>query len=276
MNNPTFTTRKQYRMEQEAQKKAARFGQIKQTFKKTVIISGMVLTIFTYVFANGSTLEVKASEHEVIEAVLLVQEGHTLSKIARDYGVSVEQIKQANNLTSDMIYVGQKLRLSSNSSTKEVVKPVQEVKEPIKKEVALKATGKATTYVVKEKDNLSKISKETGVSVEKIREYNDLVGDLIFAGETLQLTSSQTVKKDVKEQVKPDVKKQQVAVIYEGLATFNGAADNNTIEVNVGKETISLFVGYGKAETFNKLIGKQKTIQWKELSNGQQLLLSVK
>lgn len=38
-----------------------------------------------------------------------VQAGQTLSDIARAYGVTVEKIKQANNLKSDMIRVGQTL-----------------------------------------------------------------------------------------------------------------------------------------------------------------------
>lgn len=39
----------------------------------------------------------------------VVKSGHTLSAIAATYGTTVKAIKEANNLTSDQIYVGQKL-----------------------------------------------------------------------------------------------------------------------------------------------------------------------
>lgn len=39
----------------------------------------------------------------------VVEKGHTLSTIAQAYGTSVKAIKQANNLKSDTIFVGQKL-----------------------------------------------------------------------------------------------------------------------------------------------------------------------
>ena len=39
----------------------------------------------------------------------VVESGHTLSAIASAYGTTVKAIKQANNLSSDSIYVGQKL-----------------------------------------------------------------------------------------------------------------------------------------------------------------------
>ena len=39
----------------------------------------------------------------------VVEAGHTLSAISQAYGASVKSIKQANNLKSDSIYVGQKL-----------------------------------------------------------------------------------------------------------------------------------------------------------------------
>ena len=39
----------------------------------------------------------------------VVESGHTLSAIAVAYGSTVQAIKEANQLTSDNIYVGQKL-----------------------------------------------------------------------------------------------------------------------------------------------------------------------
>ena len=44
----------------------------------------------------------------------VVEPNHTLSAIAAAYGTTVDKIKKANNLTSDTIYVGQKLFIPDN------------------------------------------------------------------------------------------------------------------------------------------------------------------
>ncbi len=52
--------------------------------------------------SSGPTYSGPGREH-------VVQSGHTLSAIAQAYGTTVKAIKQANNLKSDNIRVGQKL-----------------------------------------------------------------------------------------------------------------------------------------------------------------------
>jgi peptidoglycan endopeptidase LytE len=44
-----------------------------------------------------------------------VKSGDSLSKIGVQYGMTVQQLKTLNNLTSDMIYVGQKLKVSGTT-----------------------------------------------------------------------------------------------------------------------------------------------------------------
>lgn len=64
-----------------------------------------------------------------------VKKGDTLSKIAKDHGTTVTMIKKLNKLSSDRIYVGQKLKLSgvtsddtkkSSKKTKNTVRPTIE------------------------------------------------------------------------------------------------------------------------------------------------------
>ncbi|MGM0843653.1 MAG: LysM peptidoglycan-binding domain-containing protein [Bacillota bacterium] len=50
------------------------------------------------------------------ETTYKVQPGDTLSAIARSYRVTVTQLKEWNSLRSDMIYVGQKLKLNTGST----------------------------------------------------------------------------------------------------------------------------------------------------------------
>ncbi len=57
--------------------------------------------------SRGSGQGALPAEYEIYE----VQAGATLSVIAQAYGVSVRDIKRANNLKNDNIYVGQKLKI---------------------------------------------------------------------------------------------------------------------------------------------------------------------
>ncbi len=61
------------------------------------------------------------------KASYIVKKGDTLGRISKAYGTSVAQLKQLNNLKSDMIYIGQKLIISSGASAKPVTKPATPV-----------------------------------------------------------------------------------------------------------------------------------------------------
>lgn len=59
------------------------------------------------------------------EVLYTVKAGDTLSKIGSIYSMSVQQLKSLNNLTSDMIYVGQTLKVTGSSQP--VTQPIQTV-----------------------------------------------------------------------------------------------------------------------------------------------------
>lgn len=60
-------------------------------------------------------------------SVYTVVSGDYLGKIASQFGMSVEQLKSLNNLTSDMIYVGQQLKVSGTAASAPASKPVSAV-----------------------------------------------------------------------------------------------------------------------------------------------------
>lgn len=49
--------------------------------------------------------------------VYVIKSGDTLSRIAKQYGVTVSNLKSWNNLSSDMIYIGQKLNINGSSAS---------------------------------------------------------------------------------------------------------------------------------------------------------------
>ncbi|MEI2445959.1 LysM peptidoglycan-binding domain-containing protein, partial [Priestia megaterium] len=96
-----------------------------------------------------------------------VQKGDTLWKIAQSHNVSVDELKDANNLTSTLIYPNQTLNLSS---IKEIV------------------------HTVKRGDTLWSIGQHYGVTVEEIKEWNGLTSDLVFPGEQFKIKTAQAAQ----------------------------------------------------------------------------------
>lgn len=91
-----------------------------------------------------------------------VQSGDTLYRIAVNNGVSVNDIKQANNLNSNMIYPNQVLKLGKAEA---------------------KTSNSSKTYTVKAGDTLYRIATNNGVSVSQLMTWNGLKSDLIFPGQ---------------------------------------------------------------------------------------------
>ncbi len=101
----------------------------------------------------------------------VVQGGESLLSIAIQYSVSVEEIQQANGLTSELIRVGD-----------ELVIPV------IQENTADSVSGPASnfSYTVEEGDTLIAISLKFGSTVDEIQTANELAGNaLILPGDQL-------------------------------------------------------------------------------------------
>ena len=103
-----------------------------------------------------------------------VRRGDTLGAIARRYRTSVDAIKRLNGLRSNLIRVGQVLRVPSRGGVETSVAPVPQAKP-----------GETITYVVRNGDNLFQIAKTYGTTVELIKAANGLDSDIITVGQKL-------------------------------------------------------------------------------------------
>ncbi len=99
----------------------------------------------------------------------IVQSGDSLYKIANKSGTTVDAIKQLNNLSSDLLQIGQILYLPTGEVSGEV----------------------STTYVVKAGDNLSTIALNYGTTVESIKQLNGLTSDLLQIGQILKIPTGE-------------------------------------------------------------------------------------
>ncbi|WP_066400463.1 LysM peptidoglycan-binding domain-containing protein [Neobacillus mesonae] len=120
-----------------------------------------------------------------------VVKGDTLSKIAKKFGLTVTQLKSYNSLKSDIIKIGQVLKLMAPTAAKPAAKPA--APKPVVKQPAVEAPKpvqpKGDTYKVVAGDTLFLIAKANGLTVAKMKEYNNLTSDSIYAGQVLRLTA---------------------------------------------------------------------------------------
>ncbi|RAI83300.1 LysM peptidoglycan-binding domain-containing protein [Macrococcoides caseolyticum subsp. hominis] len=124
-----------------------------------------LVTIAGITAVTGVASQAYASEHHV-------QAGDTLWAIAQENGTSVDALKALNNLNSDLILVGQTLKVENTD-----------------------------TYTVKKGDTLHTIASQFDLTVNDIMSWNNLTSDTIEVGTKLNLTAP--VAKVQSETVQP-------------------------------------------------------------------------
>jgi peptidoglycan DL-endopeptidase LytF len=123
-----------------------------------------------------STPDPTAAVTNQVPTSYTVVAGDSLSVIAKRYGITVEALRSANNLTSDLLRIGQTLSLPTNDS----INPTTDTTVPVPNQVP-------TNYTVVAGDSLSVIAKRYGTTVEALRSENNLLSDLLRIGQTLTL-----------------------------------------------------------------------------------------
>ena len=101
-----------------------------------------------------------------------VQRGDSLWSIASRYGISVNDLRRANNLTSDTLSIGQVLIIPGVSNGNEDNDNI---------------TGPSTTYIVQRGDSLWSIANRFGVTVQQLRDANNLTSDTLSIGQVLTI-----------------------------------------------------------------------------------------
>ncbi len=107
-----------------------------------------------------------------------VKKGDTLGKIAEMHKCTVTQIKQWNNLTSNNIQIGQKLKVKGSASASAASAPQQKAAP----------SGAYTTYTIKSGDSFYSIAKNyPGISAQDIMDFNGLSSSKIKPGMTIRI-----------------------------------------------------------------------------------------
>lgn len=100
-------------------------------------------------------------------AAYIVKSGDTLSSIAKRHGTTIAAIRSANNLRSDIVRVGQELRIPDGSTAPAPAASTASFSPA-------PAASSATSHVVKMGDTLGAISRRYKVSVADIARANNI------------------------------------------------------------------------------------------------------
>ncbi len=113
-----------------------------------------------------------------------VRRGETLGSIARRYHVSQRQIQSLNGMgRSTRIRAGQRLRVSAGEAA-----PRAERKSVRQVPVPTVAAAEARSHLVRRGDTLTGLARRYGVTVQALREANDLsVNDVLKSGTRLRI-----------------------------------------------------------------------------------------
>ncbi len=188
-----------------------------------------------------------------------VKSGDNITEIASKYDVSVADLKKWNKLKSNNIMAGANLKIVKNEKVvttvrKEVKSPAQDKSEGIaynetktvkadkaKKEEATNSDEKHESYYVVQKgDNLSSIARSHDITVQQLKEWNNLMDANVKLGTQLIISNQSISQKE--EEVAATQTKSIEHVVGKGeylgtIARKYNTTINNLLELNALSDT---------------------------------------
>ncbi|MBR9846498.1 MAG: LysM peptidoglycan-binding domain-containing protein [Algicola sp.] len=128
----------------------------------------------TTLASNQNTENIEESTETNTSDFHMVKEGETLYAISQRYNTSLGQLMIANDLETTLIKEGETLRVRNFESTE---------------------TSSQTVWIVSKGDTLYNIAKRNNITVDELKDLNELSGNLIKVGQKLQLNQNSTLSK---------------------------------------------------------------------------------
>lgn len=139
-----------------------------------------------------------------------VKRGENLGSVSNKYGVSISDLKKWNRLKSNNIGLGSNLKIVTTE--KVAYKVAKEVKVPVETKTAVaEHTGNVNPkavitsdktqefYVVKTGDNLSSIAKKHAVTIDELKEWNNLSDNTVKLESRIKI--AQIINNDDRETI---------------------------------------------------------------------------
>lgn len=128
----------------------------------------------------GQVLKLPTQDKVEEVEMYTVQKGDSLYSIAKKFGVTVDEIKSLNNLTSNNLSIGQQLMIKSTTGD-----------EPVNPEEECIGTGyvepQYIMYTVQKGDSLYTIARRYNTSVDNIKALNNLTNNNLSIGQQLKI-----------------------------------------------------------------------------------------
>ena len=137
-----------------------------------------------------------------------VKAGDSVWLIANNHGITLAQLRSWNNLKSDLIHPNQKLIVSQASGTSTgtttkavtatntnvgtTTKPTTPTNTNNDSNSSNATTTTAKTYTVKSGDSVWLIANKHGITIDQLRNWNNLKSDLIHPNQTLKVSNAST------------------------------------------------------------------------------------
>ena len=116
-----------------------------------------------------------------------VKAGDSLYRIAKNHNMSLQELKSLNNLSSDLIFAGQVLKVSGQVTSNQPSTNTNTSQNSNQTQ----ASGNGT-YTVKAGDSLYRIAVNHNMSLQELKNLNNLSSNLIMPGQVLKVSGQAT------------------------------------------------------------------------------------
>ncbi|WP_283579896.1 LysM peptidoglycan-binding domain-containing protein [Ligilactobacillus aviarius] len=166
--------------------------------------------------SNQHESQISAGNGNQIPDTYTVKAGDSLWGISQTYGTTVNNLKQINNLFSNVIYVGQVLKLKQQSNSTSNQTP----------------QSTTDTYTVQSGDTLWGIANTHDTTVNNLKQINDLTSDTIYVGQVLKLKQQSNSTSNQTPQSTTDTYTVQSGDTLWGIANTHDTTVNNLKQIN--------------------------------------------
>ncbi len=166
--------------------------------------------------SNQHESQISAGNGNQIPDTYTVKAGDSLWGISQTYGTTVNNLKQINNLSSNVIYVGQVLKLKQQSNSTSNQTP----------------QSTTDTYTVQSGDTLWGIANTHDTTVNNLKQINDLTSDTIYVGQVLKLKQQSNSTSNQIPQSTTDTYTVQSGDTLWGIANTHDTTVNNLKQIN--------------------------------------------
>ena len=133
------------------------------------VVNSQTWTAINSLYGNLNDCVIQNNENINDTSTYTVQSGDTLYGIARKFNTTVDEIKKLNNLTSNILQIGQILKIPTKNIEGE------------------------TTYTVQSGDTLYGIARKYNTTVDEIKKLNNLTSNILQIGQILKIPTKEDI-----------------------------------------------------------------------------------